>query len=361
MNKHLKSNFIVLMLALIFSLVLNAAHVLLPFMFGPIIASIVCIRYLHLDIRWPFWLSQIGLVLLGVQIGSTFTKNVIFDIKDDWLTIVLITIMLLILALIIAYFFKKIANVNTETAILSVIPGALSQMLIMADENKKANIMVVSLTQTSRIIFVVILVPFISYFFQDSGNHSTTGRTTQVLTQALTIPNIALLIIAITVIYFVMTKINFPTKQLLAPILVLIGWNLFTGVTFTLDNYIIAAAQIIYMIRIGIQIAKLLDQMKGRIAIAIAFQNILLILLAFVMVWFIATVSHHQVNELFLGAAPGGMSQIVLVAIETGADVAMISSYHIFRIFFILFLIAPMLNYFLKFRERQSESNKNDY
>ena len=360
MNKHFKNNIIVLILALIFSLALNAAHVLLPFMFGPIIASIVCIRYLHLDIKWPFWLSQIGLVLLGVQIGSTFTKNVIFDIKDDWLTIVLITIMLLILALIIAYFFKKIANVNTETAILSVIPGALSQMLIMAEENKKANIMVVSLTQTSRIIFVVILVPFISYFFQSPGNHSTSGQSTEVLTRALTIPNIALLIIAIVAIYFVMSKINFPTKQLLAPILVLICWNLVTGVTFTLDNYIIAAAQIIYMIRIGIQIAKLLDQMKGRIAIAIALQNILLILLAFVMVLFIATVSHHQVNELFLGAAPGGMSQIVLVAIETGADVAMISSYHIFRIFFILFLIAPMLNYFLKFRESQHESNKND-
>lgn len=56
------------------------------------------------------------------------------------------------------------AQVNSETAILSVIPGALSQMLIMAEEDKKANILVVSLTQTSRIIFVVILVPLISYF-----------------------------------------------------------------------------------------------------------------------------------------------------------------------------------------------------
>lgn len=37
-------------------------------------------------------------------------------------------------------------------------------MLIMAEEDKKANILVVSLTQTSRIIFVVILVPLISYF-----------------------------------------------------------------------------------------------------------------------------------------------------------------------------------------------------
>ena len=75
-----------------------------------------------------------------------------------------VTILLILLALIIL--FKKIAQVNLETAILSVIPGALSQMLVMAEENKKANILVVSLTQTSRVIFVVILVPLISYFFR---------------------------------------------------------------------------------------------------------------------------------------------------------------------------------------------------
>ena len=251
------------------------------------------------------------------------------------------------------FFFKKIAKVNTETAILSVIPGALSQMLIMAEENKRANIMVVSLTQTSRIIFVVILVPFISYFFRDNGsNGSSEKATTKVLTDAVSIPQILLLALAVFIVYIIMSKINFPTKQLLAPIIVLISWNLITGVTFTLDNYIIASAQVIYMIRIGLQIAKLLDQMKGRIAVAIAFQNVLLILLAFIMVLLISMVSNHSVNEMFLGAAPGGMSQIVLVAIETGADVALISSYHIFRIFFILFLIAPLLGHLLKYIDR---------
>ena len=38
-------------------------------------------------------------------------------------------------------------------------------MLVMAEQDKRANLLVVSLTQTSRIIFVVVLVPFISYFF----------------------------------------------------------------------------------------------------------------------------------------------------------------------------------------------------
>ena len=96
--------------------------------------------------------------------------------SSNWLTIVFVTILLILLALIIAFFFKKIAQVNLETAILSVIPGALSQMLVMAEENKKANILVVSLTQTSRVIFVVILVPLISYFFQD--NHHEMNHTT---------------------------------------------------------------------------------------------------------------------------------------------------------------------------------------
>ncbi|MBX4421364.1 AbrB family transcriptional regulator, partial [Mycobacterium tuberculosis] len=81
------------------------------------------------------------LILLGVQIGSTFTQQVIKDISRNWLTIVFVTILLILLALIIAFFFKKIAQVNLETAILSVIPGALSQMLVMAEENKKANIL----------------------------------------------------------------------------------------------------------------------------------------------------------------------------------------------------------------------------
>lgn len=42
------------------------------------------------------------------------------------------------------------------------------------------------------------------------------------------------------------------------------------------------------------------------------------------------------------------MSQIVLVAMATGADVAMISSFHIFRIFFILFVVAPVIGFFLR-------------
>ena len=58
------------------------------------------------------------------------------------------------------------------------------------------------------------------------------------------------------------------------------------------------------MIRIGLQIAHLLNDLKGRIAVAIAFQNIMLIISAFIMVVIIHLFTHNSINELFLGASP---------------------------------------------------------
>ncbi len=112
-----------------------------------------------------------------------------------------------------------------------------------------------------------------------------------------------------------MSKIKFPTFQLLAPLIVLIVWNFSTGLTFTLDHWLLNMAQLIYMIRIGVQIAHLLSDLKGRLAIAITIQNIMLIIGALIMVYnIIHFFDNNPINELFLGAAPGGVNQIVLVA-----------------------------------------------
>ncbi|MGT0244078.1 AbrB family transcriptional regulator [Staphylococcus aureus] len=51
---------------------------------------------------------------LGVQIGSTFTKNVVMDIKDNWLSIIVVSISILLIAIVMAFIFKKIARISTE-------------------------------------------------------------------------------------------------------------------------------------------------------------------------------------------------------------------------------------------------------
>ena len=355
-KKYALNNLLVLVVSLLCGWLLWRCHIILPWMFGPILGSLIVVRGLKRDVHWPSWLSELGLIMLGVQIGSSFTRQVIADIQSHWLSIVIVNVLTLALALIVSYGFRKIAAVNEETAVLSVIPGALSQMLVMAEENKRADLLVVSLTQTSRIIFVVILVPVLAFLFQGEQETKSSIVQTPLLTETLRIEHIAILIVGIIVVYAVMKKINFPTKMLLAPIVVLIIWNLTTERIFTLDPPIIAAAQVIYMVRVGVQIAHLTDQLKGRIALAIAFQNILLIAGTLFMVWGIQYLNHIPLNTIFLGAAPGGMAQIVLVALDTGADVAIVSSFHIFRIFFILMFIAPLIDVYFKYRSKKHVS-----
>ena len=68
------NNFILLVTAIVISLLLHVAHVLLPFMFGPIIASIIVIKVFKLEVKWPFWFSQIGLILLGCKLDHLRLK-----------------------------------------------------------------------------------------------------------------------------------------------------------------------------------------------------------------------------------------------------------------------------------------------
>ncbi|PNZ97443.1 aminopeptidase [Staphylococcus massiliensis CCUG 55927] len=340
---------IVIILSLLIGGILNGLHIMLPWMFGPIIASIICIKIFKLDLsKWPNWLSNLGLIILGLEIGTTFTKRVLKDIQNDLILIILVSLLIILSAFIIAIGFKRIGKVNFETAILSVVPGGISQMLMMAEENKRADILVVGLTQTSRMLFVVVLVPLLSFFFKEPSGEASSQPDIKPLTEVINLPQLIIIGIGIAITYYIMKKIKFPTRYLLAPIVVMMVWNLITDINFTVDNWLMALAQIFYMVRIGKQISELLNQLHGRIAIAIAFQNITLILVSVVLVFIINIFSEHGINQLFLSAAPGGMTQIVIIAIATHADVAMISSYHIFRIFFILFIIAPLIHLFVK-------------
>lgn len=105
-----------------------------------------------------------------------------------------------------------------ETALLSAVPGALSQMIVMAEENKRADLLAVTLSQTSRLLFVVMIVPFIASF----GRGGNTGGVmhSDAIFRVLSFDRL-LFIISLTGLFFLLLRrIHFPVPQLLAPIFI---------------------------------------------------------------------------------------------------------------------------------------------
>ncbi|TDM04463.1 AbrB family transcriptional regulator [Macrococcus carouselicus] len=334
---------IVVIVAVISGYVLMKIGMFLPWLFGPILAAVSVSRTSSKTIRWPRFLGDLGLFILGTQIGATFTMHVLKDIRNDLFSIILLNIMIIGAAVILSLIFRRITDCTYETAVLSAIPGALSQMIVMAEENKRADLLAVTLSQTSRLLFVVMSVPFIASF---SGG-DVTGQTqrAQSVFDVLNWDEVGFMAAMITAVFLLLRRIHFPVPQLLAPIFAVTVWNLMTGEVFSVPYALIAAAQLMFGVRIGLQVVDLSSQLSARLFIGIAVQNTLLIVVTFILAFLF---SAHDFNDLFLSLAPGGMAQIIIVALESGGNIAMISSYHIFRIFFILLVIAPLLQVVLK-------------
>ncbi|WP_414046960.1 AbrB family transcriptional regulator [Macrococcus equi] len=337
----------------IFGLLLNNIGMILPWLFGSIGAALFLKRFTPLDYHWPKWLGEIGLYILGAQIGVTFTKEILGDIANDFVSIVTLSILIIISAVTISFLFKKIVGCSTETALLASIPGALNQMIVLADENKHASILIVTMTQTSRLLFVIMLVPFISSFTSEKQLHPHLSKAEEIY-QLLNPEQIIFVLCMIAVSIFILKKIHFPVPDMLGPVIAILLWNLTTGLNFSVPMPLINFAQILFGIKIGLQMYNLSHQLSKRLFAGIFVQNVLLIVSAIIFSVLFTGMSKHTFNDLFLSAAPGGMAQIIIVALETGANVAMISSFHIFRIFFILLIITPLMAWYLKKSESHS-------
>lgn len=341
----MKNRIIVTCTAIAFGMGLWKIGMILPWLFGPMIAAIVNSKFSSQKIDWPPILGMIGLFFLGAQIGVSFTREVVVDIKNDLLNIMLMNLFVIGFAVLFSFVFRWLIKCTFETALLSSIPGALSQMIVMAEENKNADLLVVTLSQTSRILFVVMVVPFIASLHQ--GNAIQALPHVRNFFEVLSIWQIVLIVVSVIFVYILMRRIKFPVPQLLAPIFVIIIWNLTTAMNFSIPYSLIAIAQVLFGIRIGLQIYDLSSQLSVRLFSSILIQNAGLLLATFLLSLLFSYMTNHSFNDLFLSAAPGGMAQIIIVGLETNANVAMISSYHIFRIFFILLVITPIIQWML--------------
>lgn len=342
-----------LLSAIAISWILNVAGMILPWLFGSMIATFLFIRFITKDFYYPKWLGNVGVFVIGFEIGSTFTVDAMQEMIGEMGNIIIITFLIIGLSLSLSMIFMKLTKCTPETALLASVPGALSQMLIMAEEDKKADLLLVTITQMSRIILVVILVPLIASFFTTGGGTAVASEDQAPLLTEMLEPSLLLIVAGAFILMYLLKLIKFPVPFMLGPIIAMLIWNITTGHHFSLNIEFMNIAQILFGIRIGIQISSLLYQLNGRMIVSMLIQNILLIFGTLFIVGVYQMFTDHSFNNLFLSAAPGGIGQLIIVAVEMGADIAMISSYHIFRIFFIILFVTPVVSYYLKYRRRK--------
>lgn len=399
MNYHESNNFLLTFILVILALFTTFICTGLNFPASWFITPLFVAILFSLKTKDSFTLSPLfsilGQVILGIATASIFSFDNLF-LMSSYIFPVLICIFLTsFFSLVNAFLITKFTHIDFFTSFLGSIPGA-SASLVAISEDLGANTLAVTVLQYLRLIIVSLTVPnFIGFYFPspvniaslsphfmstspDFGFHLSTLNTMgfgvgwralvifftdkisgniSFLNDYLNISWQFLLVILMSFLGIKLAeKINLPSKLFLGSFfgcLILFNLNLFE---VNIPSAIVSLGLFLLGLAIGI---KFDHQSMGDLIKMVMIEIILIIVL--IIICLIIGYEFHLLTGIdlvsaLLGTTPGGLNVMTATAIELNANVSIVLTMQMIRMFLILCL-TPFVARFIK--EKTSSLNNN--
>lgn len=325
-------------------------HIPVPWFLGPMVAILIGSRFSRIPLYWPSKIRDIGMIIVGYSMGLSFTKSALHQIFIQFPSIILMTIILISLSSLIALIVSKLSRIDYPTILTGSIPGGLSQMIMLAEETKGIDITVVTVLQVTRQMMIILLVPVYIFnpFFGVKPSVLTNAHHPEMVQWGTMYPNILIFAIVSILCAILGKKIKLPTSFLVGPI---IGTAVLT--VFGIHGPSLPASVLdISQFMIGSYVGLLLkpDKLphKGRILTLAVMSGFCLLLTSLGLSFFLKLIYGASYSTSYLSLAPGGMDQMGILAHEVNANLSMVVGYQLFRLFFIFFVVPPILKLIFK-------------
>ncbi|MEG0380476.1 MAG: AbrB family transcriptional regulator, partial [Kurthia sp.] len=105
-----------------------------PWLLGPLTFLLIGSSLKPDLFYWPKTYKSVGMVLIGYTIGLALDGDPVKEIGRQLPYMFGMTMLLILLSAGIAWIVAKISKINYATALLSSIPGGMTQVMVMAEE-----------------------------------------------------------------------------------------------------------------------------------------------------------------------------------------------------------------------------------
>ncbi|TDQ34130.1 AbrB family transcriptional regulator [Aureibacillus halotolerans] len=345
-----------LIVALISGVLFEWLHIVLPWMLGPLVGVMIWQSIFKKPTAWPSLAKQVGLVILGYMLGTSFTSETFAFIVQDFPVMLTSTVILIGFTFLLALIVKRWTSISLNTAIMGSIPGGLSQMILLSEELKKVDPGTVALMQTLRVLLVVTVVPFLAAHQFPPGS---SAPSPSVAGSSLTFDDTWLLWPCIAVGIYIGKKINLPIFPFMGTLLVTAAWSSTIGQPPAFPVGVINAAQLLLGTHLGMQLHWPTLLSLKRYVWLIIVTNLWLMGFSFGMAALWSWWGSPSLLTAFLSLAPGGVAEMGVTALAVGADLPTVTSFQLFRVLFILFCVPPFLKWWLSARRPDSLAHRS--
>lgn len=313
----------------------HLANIPLPWMLGPMVVIFACVMS-GIPLEAPNQFRPIVIPVIGVMLGSSFDTETFAHLSRWGLSLAGLAVYIAISAALVVPFYIKVGRLDPITAFFSAMPGGLNEMTVIGsalggDEKR------IILAHAGRI---VVTISIIALYFRVFLGYEVTGIALKSDGPAITLSSGVILLICAIVGAWGGSKLKLPTPGLLGP-MILSGAAHMTGLTHSAPPaFLVIAAQVILGTNMGSRFRGARPALVFA-TLALTFGGTL-IMMALSLGFAIGFhgLFGQSIEQVLLAYAPGGLTEMSLVALAMHAEVAYISIHHLVRIV-ILVAVAP--------------------
>ncbi|MEM8630915.1 MAG: AbrB family transcriptional regulator [Pseudomonadota bacterium] len=308
----------------------------LPWLLGPICACLIG-ALVGVPMKAIGPLNQAMRTILGVAVGATLTWPVLATFPAMWPTLALVPVMVIAIGALGLPYFRRLWWYDPVTAYYAAMPGGLQDMLVFGEE-AGANVRSLSLIHATRVLVIVVALPFLMEAIWNTDLTNAPGRPLD----AVPPRDLALMVLCAAFGWWGAAKIGMFGATILGPLVVTAAVTLAGFLENRPPAEAIWTAQFFIGLTIGTKYAGItLAEVRRDLAAGVGFCLILIVLtLVFVESIYIAGLAPGM--EALLAFAPGGQAEMTVLALIVGADVAFVVAHHVLRIFLVI-LGAPIV------------------
>ena len=315
----------------------------LPWMLGPFFAfailSITGARFILLPMG-----RELGQVAIGMAVGLHFTSAVLLATFALLPAMALATGYVMAYTLIAAFLFGSLAKVDNTTAFFATAAGGVADMAIVAKKHGGVAGSV-AIVHAMRVSMVVAIVPFMVFFFGESGiKPALVANTTS---------NITLVVVALCLGYLAALLLKptpLPNPWLIGPVIMGIVIGTSGLITVGIPSIVIVVAQVMLGSWLGCQFKRDVLSALPRVTVAAIVVAMFTISCAGIGSFGLSAMTDLPVTTSFLALAPAAVTEMVITAQVMNLDAEIVTAFHVMRIAVVSSTILLVFKLYLKLR-----------
>jgi uncharacterized protein len=336
MTRALQTTF-TLALAAIGGAVLSRFNVPIAWLLGAL-GVIVVAAQLTRHVHVPRFFFDFLQPVLGVALGSYFTPSLWSDLGRWPEVLGIFAVYILAMSLLGDLYFRKVARFDRMTAFFAGLPGGLSDLTLVG-ASMGANMAQLGIVHSLRILLIAVLMPIVLAAVAGSviGSSMASAHAVPLLDFA----DIGILVACGVIGYFGGRITNIPAWQLLGPLIVSAGAHISGLTAGSPPAVLIAGVQVVLGAYIGSRLAGLKwHEFRHAVTHGLIWSAILLIV-AGIFAVLCEYFTGFGMPQLLLAFAPGGITEMGILALSLGVDVALVATCHVARVC-LIYLVVPI-------------------